>query len=762
MFVKALYPSFPVMKSLVPVLRLKNIFALAVLLMPLPSSGAADPKEVTIIDARHYSNVFGETRNYRIFLPPGYAENSGKRYPVIYFYHGWSQRYFGSSNPYGDFDKGDDNGGDNIARFVSGHDVIVVKPDGYNRSADEEYYVRPYNVSPVETYRQFPLYFPELVEHVDSHYRTIADREHRGIAGLSMGGFMTFWIGGKYPHLLSAAGNFCGSPEFLAGPKDFPVELRHLDFYNNYGGMNVRLHYGDKDFIRGYHQDLNRVWPQVIDNYDYKVFDAAHSTCGLGEMLSFILETFESPPARPAKWGHIDVYPKFSVWDYEVKTDRTVPGFTILEEVDKRGFRVSVREFLPDGALIPSVNVSVTTPPLYEKDQLYTINDLNTATSQISQRTLRSDEHGRLTIELTGSVHEVGINKTNDKPNITLAGIALQGGRWATHKKDIAIKISVFNKGLAPGKNITATLSATRPSALVKKAEIALGDLAVNDLKTARATMVFRVEGDSIEIEKFKITFRDENENEWSEFFEIPLKKTLPEIKDFEIADGKVFTVAKSGTDSVTTMLGNGNGDGVANPGESIVILVKDQKKFWRTDLTGQDPYINPFGINIRESDNWSSLDHVGASAKYDVPVISSDCPQGHTVEFIAEYWLPQYPLHIIRQGIVRLQVKGKDTTPPVIGRVYVTGDNILHVKIYDGSTVRRVKAILTDVNDPKRSVEAILTDDGRQGDRVENDLLFSSGIPHQSFGIFRIVIEAEDSSGNKTVTERDERFALH
>ena len=75
--------------------------------------------DVTIIDSRHYSNVFGEIRNFRVFLPPGYFENPQKRYPVIYFYHGWSQRYFGSGpDSYNHFEKGDDNNGDNIAAFV--------------------------------------------------------------------------------------------------------------------------------------------------------------------------------------------------------------------------------------------------------------------------------------------------------------------------------------------------------------------------------------------------------------------------------------------------------------------------------------------------------------------------------------------------------------------------------------------------------------------------------------------------------------------
>src|SRR5688572_6758440 len=109
------------------------------LLLLLSMQLSAYAGEVTIIDARHYSKVLGEVRNFRIFLPPDYFQNKSKRYPVIYFYHGWSQRYFGSSDQYADFDKGDENQGDNIANFVSSHDVIVVKADGYNRSPGEKY-----------------------------------------------------------------------------------------------------------------------------------------------------------------------------------------------------------------------------------------------------------------------------------------------------------------------------------------------------------------------------------------------------------------------------------------------------------------------------------------------------------------------------------------------------------------------------------------------------------------------------------------------
>ncbi|HEY6979127.1 MAG TPA: alpha/beta hydrolase-fold protein [Chitinophagaceae bacterium] len=745
--------------------KLKLTTGFVLMLMFSFYSHAQSINSVTIIDATHYSNVFGEIRNYRIFLPPGYFDNARRRYPVIYFLHGWSQRYFGDGGQaYAEFDKDAENNGDNIANFVSAHEVIVVKSDGYNRSPDEAYYLRPYNIGPVETFRQFPLYFPELIGYIDNHYRTIADREHRAISGLSMGGFMTFWIGGKYPDLFSGAGNFCGSAEFMVGPKNFPVEYRHIDMYKNYAGMNVRLNYGDKDFIRGYHQDMNRVWPQVMDNYESKIYNAEHSTCGLGEMFNFFMKTFEHPPAKPLRWDHIDVYPEFSVWDYHVSSDRNLPGFTILENVDKKGFRCSVREFLPNGELMPFVNISVITPPIYEKNTLYLVNDVDTRNFKTFRDTIRSDSSGKIQIPINGSRHEIGINKIDDKPkpNICIALVEIENMPWATTGKDVVLSIKLLNKGLSAGKNVSAKLSATRSSANVKQSESEFGDIPVNEMQVGKNTFVFHVEIDSIEIAKFKLAIRDENKNEWVDFFEIPLKKDVPEIKDFEIADGKIVTVAKGGTDTETTLLGNGNGDGIANPGESIVILVKDKDKYWRTNLSFSDKYVNPFGVNMRMSDNWTPFDHVGASAKYSVPLVSSDCPENHIVEIFAEYWLPEYPLHIIKQGLIKIEVKGKDKTPPTISWVQIHGDNIIQAKVYDGSKIQSVKAKLILKDDSSKSFEVELKDDGIAEDRAGNDNVFSKKIPEQKFGIYRVVLETTDSFNNKILEEASETFVLH
>jgi len=221
------------------------------------------------------------------------------------------------------------------------------------------------------------------------------------------------------------------------------------------------------------------------------------------------------------------------------------------------------------------VNVSVTTPAVYEKNTLYTINDIEPKSSTASQKIIRSDPAGRLTILLNGSTHEIGINKKTDKPNISIVSIEIANMKWATHRKEVTLSVKLLNKGMSIGKNVTAKLSATRNNVTIQQSESEFGSLEVNHMQVGQRPFSFQVGTDTVEVVKFRLAIRDENKNEWVEFFEIPLKKNLPQITDFEIADGRVVTVAKGGNDTETIVLGVGNGDGKANPGESIVILVR-------------------------------------------------------------------------------------------------------------------------------------------------------------------------------------------
>ena len=304
-------------------------------------ASAAHGAEALIEDRTHDSQVFRETRNFRIFLPGDYG-SSGKRYPVIYWFHGYSERHNrpvqGEKNR--NYDTGADYWGDTIGAYVSSHDVIVVKLDGFNPRTPKEQYVRPWNIGPVETERQFPYYFPELVAYIDSGYRTIADRNHRATAGLSMGGFMSFWVAGKYPHLISSASNFMGSSEFVVGTRGLDVEYRHDEMYGNYGGVRTRLVTGTKDFIQFYHRRMNAIWLFTAPDHQTQEYEFDHGTPRMASTLDFHMYAFANPLPKPAVWNHIDVYQFFDVWGWSIASNRRTPGFTVLQNVSKSGTRL--------------------------------------------------------------------------------------------------------------------------------------------------------------------------------------------------------------------------------------------------------------------------------------------------------------------------------------------------------------------------------------------------------------------------------------
>ena len=130
----------------------------------------------------------------------------------------------------------------------------------------------------------------------------------------------------------------------------------------------------------------------------------------------------------------------------------------------------------------------------------------------------------------------------------------LENMSWAKPGKEVSIAIKLLNKGTSAGKKIRANLSAINGSTTVVQSESEFGSIAPNEMAASQKSFTFRVNEDSVEVEKFKLTIRDENKTEWVEFFELPIKKDLPQIKNFEIADGRVFTVAKGGTDIETVI----------------------------------------------------------------------------------------------------------------------------------------------------------------------------------------------------------------
>jgi enterochelin esterase-like enzyme len=131
-------------------------------------------------------------REVLVFLPPGYAANKDRRYPVVYALHGysigagqWSQEILVPQTIEGAFAKG-------------AQDMIVVLPDSKTVHNGSMY------SSSVTTgdFEQFIAH--DVVVYVDAHYRTIASRTSRGLVGHSMGGYGASRIGMKHPDVFGS------------------------------------------------------------------------------------------------------------------------------------------------------------------------------------------------------------------------------------------------------------------------------------------------------------------------------------------------------------------------------------------------------------------------------------------------------------------------------------------------------------------------------------------------------------------------------
>lgn len=124
-------------------------------------------------------------------LPSDYETNSSRRYPVIYFLHG----YMGSAQGYDEYIRFEEamKGAD-----ATGQRAILVVPDANSKHGGSMYSSSP-------TTGDFERFIAhDLVAYVDRTYRTVAKREARGLSGHSMGGYGTLRIGMKYPEVFSS------------------------------------------------------------------------------------------------------------------------------------------------------------------------------------------------------------------------------------------------------------------------------------------------------------------------------------------------------------------------------------------------------------------------------------------------------------------------------------------------------------------------------------------------------------------------------
>ena len=146
-------------------------------------------KNVVIVPEQHYN-----------------ADLQEERYPVLYLLHG-------ATGCYSDWSRKTD-----LDTLADAYNIIIVCPDGQ----DSWYFD-----SPIDPTMQFETYVSkELVEYIDSHYRTHANRYMRAITGLSMGGHGALFLAFRHPDVFWSCGSMSGNMDIMPYPDSWHIKDR--------------------------------------------------------------------------------------------------------------------------------------------------------------------------------------------------------------------------------------------------------------------------------------------------------------------------------------------------------------------------------------------------------------------------------------------------------------------------------------------------------------------------------------------------------
>ena len=166
---------------------------------------------------RYWSELTQTWRTCYVYVPAEYEKKADKRYPVLYLYHG------GGEDETGWAIQGKvDNIMDNLIAAKKCVPMLIVMDRGealVPRASMADGPRSMFNFTNVDM-----LVSQELIPMIDSKYRTVADRDHRAITGLSMGGFISWSVAMNHPELFAYVGGFSGSG-MAQNPDAYPASL---------------------------------------------------------------------------------------------------------------------------------------------------------------------------------------------------------------------------------------------------------------------------------------------------------------------------------------------------------------------------------------------------------------------------------------------------------------------------------------------------------------------------------------------------------
>jgi len=559
-------------------------------------------------DRAHRSDVFGEERHYRIHLPLSYERVPSKRYPVIYWFHGHGGSYAQETYTR-DFT--------DYLRLP--RDVVIVNVDGDNGDGTWWDYAFAYEDgkmegNPVRPDLFYARCFRELVEEVDSRFRTIADRDHRATSGQSRGGYMAPWVGSQNKDLVAIVSAFSPSPDAaMQGPADqrkkshFPNAM----LYRSLKGIPIRYTCSRGDRYRQYFWEQKALWEAVgLDCHFHEADYHTHRARDIQAQFDWIVAEFGREHPQPESWSHADPYEGFTAWGYSVSAARAGAALTCLERVTPRGILIGGRRWVPDGPYHAEERLDVTTDAIYEPNAAYRLIDYRRSDGTFSGSEITSDCTGRLRLRFGGGGHAAGISGEGERAHVFLIP---KDDREEIHcevGEAVGFSFTLVNVGAEPTGPVGIRASSPNPFVKLHSDEIHLPGidpgckLGVNDrisFSVGEYDMPHLDAGGWVGRIDLEITYESVRETQNVLIYPAPESPIITDPMDILILDGATRTFPSYNQEAravydKTVTAGTGNGNGVLDPGEEALVYIRLPRGLGEADVHTWHPayLLNP------------------------------------------------------------------------------------------------------------------------------------------------------------------------
>lgn len=184
------------------------------------STGPAEytPSASQLLTETFTSTALGEDREVQVYLPPGYddAEMADSTYALIVFLHGANstpENYSGLAKAVID----------NAINSGAIHNVIVAFP---NSRGGVEPFQNPFYTNSVANGDYEDYIINDVINYMDSNYRTVGTAAERAIMGHSMGGYGSMTLALKHPDMFAAVASHSGPIDFAPFPALIPAVLQ--------------------------------------------------------------------------------------------------------------------------------------------------------------------------------------------------------------------------------------------------------------------------------------------------------------------------------------------------------------------------------------------------------------------------------------------------------------------------------------------------------------------------------------------------------